>query len=494
MKTRATLTTIVLALSALSVMPGHAAAACAPGAPGGEWRSYGNGIDGTRNQPDEDVIGTSNAASLEAAWTFDFLTLGTDYGRFENTPVVADGCLYLATTNAHIIALNAETSDLVWKTSLPYTGGGYGGAITGSVAVANGRVYVAVGDRDEPYLASLDQATGAVQWMTRVDDRAQSFIQAGPIVWNGVVLVGICGEEAASGSRGGYAIVDAISGELLTRGYTVSDEEAAAGYEGASIWTTPVVDAATGYAFAGTGNPSSALESRYANALVKIDLDRTRPTFGEIVDAYKGSWDSYLPNCDSAKSPVGCQHIDVDFGASLNLFTDSLGRTLVGAVQKSGIYYAVYADNMSEAWTAIVGTPGYTFNAASPAVDENGVYVDATAPGQVLSLDRSYGSTRWVAPVGDGMHYQPLSVANGVVYTTTTEGLFIGYSAADGTPVVSRPLGADTGAFDPTAPAGSGDIGGALAVASTSAGVAIARNTVYVAFQTFIIAYRVPAA
>jgi polyvinyl alcohol dehydrogenase (cytochrome) len=439
----------------------------------------------------ESTIGPESVAGLAPDWAFTLESITDEYGRFENTPVVADGCLYLAATNGWVVALNADTAEKVWQASLPYTGTGYGGAIIGSVAVANGKVYVGVSDYDEPYLAALNQQTGIVEWTRQVDDRPGSFITASPIVYNDVVLVGICGQEASPGSRGGFAVVDANTGDLLKRTYTISEEEFAEGYEGASIWTTPVVDTATGYAYAGTGNPSSALESRYANAIVKIDLDRARTaSFGTIVDAYKGNWDGYLPNCNSAARPASCVALDVDFGASLNLFTDGLGRTVVGALQKSGVYYAVFADSMQEAWKAVVGNPGHTFNAASPAADANGVYVPATAPGQMVSLDRTFGSMRWLTPFVDGLHYQPASVANDIVYVTTLEGLLLGLRAADGVPILVRQLAQDTGAFNPAAPLGSGNPLDALSVANTSAGVSIARNTVYVAFQHFVIAYR----
>ncbi|HVL32566.1 MAG TPA: PQQ-binding-like beta-propeller repeat protein [Actinomycetota bacterium] len=471
-----------------------ASATCAAEASGGEWSAYGGSARGMRWQPEETKIGAASVGSLTPAWSFDVLSVTDDYGRFENTPVIADGCLYLATTNAYIVALNADTAEVVWATRLPYERAeGYGGAIVGSVTVAHGRVFATVSDSAGPYLASLDQEDGTVEFKTIVDDRPLSFVTASPIVYEDLVFVGISGQEAADGSRGGYALVHAIDGEVLAKEYTISDEEFAAGYEGASIWATPVIDERTGYAFAGTGNPSSSYESRMANAILKIDVDQSRDTFGQIVGGYKGNWDAYTPNCNSSDTMTGCVNIDVDFGASLNLFEDRFGRTFVGAMQKSGVYYAIYADTMQEAWTAIIGTPGHAFNAASTAVDKNGVYVPATTPGQMVSLDRSYGSLRWAAPMADGVHYQPASVANGVVYTTTMNGAFLAYAAADGRPLLARPLAIDTGAFDPAAPAGSGDIGGVLAVAATSAGIAIARNTVYVAFQTFIVAYRLPA-
>jgi hypothetical protein len=68
--------------------------------------------------------------------------------------------------------------------------------------------------------------------------------------------------------------------------------------------------------------------------------------------------------------------------------------------------------------------------------------------------------------VADGAHYQSISVADGIVYSFDGNGFLDGFAAGSGTPLLRRPLAADTGT----------PMGGV-----TSGGIAIAEHAVVVA-------------
>ena len=70
---------------------------------------------------------------------------------------------------------------------------------------------------------------------------------------------------------------------------------------------------------------------------------------------------------DPLDDPV-CGQLDLDFGASANLFRASDGTELVGDLQKSGVYHVADAAIMKPAWTALVGASCEVCNAASTAV------------------------------------------------------------------------------------------------------------------------------
>jgi outer membrane protein assembly factor BamB len=73
------------------------------------------------------------------------------------------------------------------------------------------------------------------------------------------------------------------------------------------------------------------------------------------------------------------------------------------------------------------------------------------------------------------VHYGSVTDANGVVYTVDTSGFLDAFDAATGVPLVHRPLSADSG----------------QAIAGiTSAGVAVARHTVFVEAGSGVVAYR----
>lgn len=501
------------ALSMVALMPVHAETtghACAsPSHPGGDWTRSGGSVANHRNQPAEQVLNPSTVANVEPAWTF-----STDgAGTLQNTPVVAGGCVYLATSTGWVIAVNADDGLLVWRTALAGSSAGtlVGGVITGSPTVADGVVYVATSERHHPRVVALDAASGAVKWSVEVLDDAkrpspgrsyENTVVSAPVVWNGLLFQGIMAGEASANARGGYAILDVANtpalnadpaSRLLVQDWTITDAEYAGGYRGASIWCTAAVDEATGYAYACGGNPASKqIEARNANALLKIDMDRTRSTFGQIVDAYKGDNDQYYPGldrqpaCDTVPTTIvwspTCVQLDLDFGASPVLFTDSIGRTLLGDLQKSGVFHAVHADNLQRAWTTVVAAPGPTSNAASPAVDTvsgaNGgmVYVNGSAPGHMVALTKAFGRYRWASPLSIGpTHFQPVSVANGVAYSLNNTGDLTAVDTALGVIAMRRNLALDTGAW-------SGDL--------SSQGVSIARNTIYAASGAFVVAYR----
>jgi outer membrane protein assembly factor BamB len=100
------------------------------------------------------------------------------------------------------------------------------------------------------------------------------------------------------------------------------------------------------------------------------------------------------------------------------------------------------------------------------AFDGTALYVPHSIAGYLASLDRGTGAPRWVSPTADAVHWgNPVSSANGVLYTVDLKGFLDAYDAGTGAPLLHRPmeLGARTGAW-PTLSWG---------------GVSVARNTVY---------------
>lgn len=472
---------LAVALVATAITAGgaaHAAASCGTGTDGGEWRSYGGNLSNTRSQGAENSIGTNAAYDLETAWTYSPDGTAAS-GGFQSTPVVADGCVYGATASGSIVALNADTGDLVWSAKAPGNNGLAGGMF--SLSVSDGRVIGMVGSTGGPYAVALDQADGSLLWQTAplYDDQSAT-INASPVVYKGLLFVGMWGGDGNPDSHPPYAIVDVTNGDVLVNTPVIPQSEWADGYAGGGIWATGVVDADTDSLYVGTSNPySKRHEHRYTNALLRIDLNRSSATFGKIVDAYKGDVDQYFPGVDrqpactefgdeTAIPPLGysagCVQMDIDFGASPVLFTNDKGEKLIGNLQKSGVFHAVYADNMQRAWTSLISYPILLGNAASSAFDGHSLYV-AASPGNLFALNPNDGSIRWTAPIADGAHYEPVSVANGVVYTVTTHGTLSTWDAKTGQPLFSRPFALDTG--EACVPLGGG--------------AAIARHHVYAA-------------
>ena len=468
-----------------------ALAGCGPtGVTGGEWRTYGHDLSNTRTQDREKVIAPGSVMKLAKAW--EHRSAGAAYN---NTPIIADGCMYLAASNGTVTAHHADTGAVRWTRKLPIAQPAFGGGIVGTPAVDDDRLYVLVNDEGQPYLRALNRADGTDAWNAVLDDQPLSMTNSSPVVHNGAVFAGFSGHAGPGhDERGGFVLLDAASGTLLKKTYVIPDDRFAQGYAGAGIWSTPAVDTETGYGYVGTSNPHSPqLEDPRANSILKIDLrDRTSSTYGDIVGNFKGHPDTYIdgladqPVCETYpdlfyldRFSASCVAVDLDFGASPTLY-ESAGRKLVGALQKSGKFYGIDRGSMTKAWEAAVGVPCLACNAGSPASAGGDVYTAAGPPGQVFRLGGGDGVAKWAGVVHGVTTYNPVTVANGLVYSVDGGGFLNVWSAANGAPLVKRNIGLDTGRF-----MGSG---------STSSGIAIARNTVYAAVTDSVVAYRLGGA
>ena len=83
--------------------------------PDSEWRTYGADLANTRYVP-LDQIDATNFSQLEVAWQFGTNNLGSrPEFYFQSTPLVAGGVLYsTGGTRRSVVALNAETGELLW--------------------------------------------------------------------------------------------------------------------------------------------------------------------------------------------------------------------------------------------------------------------------------------------------------------------------------------------------------------------------------------------
>jgi polyvinyl alcohol dehydrogenase (cytochrome) len=494
---RALVTSIVGALTVL-VLPAtcfvSSAAASAPctTAPsgGGDWPAYGHDVANTRTQPAETGLGPSAVSGLAPAWVFSTSSAGDETG-FNTTPVVYDGCVFIGSSSGVAYALDSRTGHVVWQRKLEAPKPGSGGVIVGAAAVDAGTVVFLVDEFAAPYAIALKRSTGAVVWtsapfappLTSSVAQEGSYTNSSPVLANGFIAAGYSAPEGDPTATGGFSLINAKTGEVVRTTPTIPPAAQAEGYAGGGLWSTPAYDPATKYLYWGAGNPNSKTKQyRTTDAILKIDVNPSRATFGQIVASYEGNVDQYTatlqelshsPACEATAEEVPdpldnpvCGQLDLDFGAAANLFTTSDGRKVVGDLQKSGVYHVANAKTMGPVWTALVGPSCFACNAASTAFDGSSVEGVATPGGTMFSLDRSTGATNWLSPVADGLHYQSISAADGVVWTVDGAANLDGFDAASGQPLVRRPLSVDAGA--PVAN-------------QTSSGVAIAEHRLFVA-------------
>src|ERR1700733_5859716 len=184
------------------------------------WAYYGNDVSNSRFQ-NIDQINPSNVSQLKPAWIFHTGIFDPDMAM-EMTPIEINGVMYITTGDDDVYALNAATGKQIWA----YHPTDMAKISTLPVCCNNDNRGVAYGEglifdaRLDAKLVALNAKTGAVVWKTIVDlpsnnagmTLAPQFIgaSAGTIP---EVLVGITGGDF--GMRGHLDAYDPATGKLL---------------------------------------------------------------------------------------------------------------------------------------------------------------------------------------------------------------------------------------------------------------------------------------
>ena len=486
----------------------------ANGGPGGDWPYYGRDVSSTHNQTAEKTINKDNVGELEPVWTY----YTGERGRYATTTVVSGTCLYFSDeasfSTGTVYAVDINTGELVWKQDTePGSERSGNWASTASVQVVDGRVHVNQntnkgkhGKAGRAY--AFDAATGERLWTSEpIDFGAAANQMSAPGVWDGLHFIGLTGPDVSRAAREGFAILDAATGKVLVAHKTVPQKDYKRGYVGGGMWTNPAIDPDKGYLYISTDNPNmSEAEHAYSNAILKIDINRHRSTFGDVVASYKGDADNELypggynnPTCatlsdgsGSGWAPYPCGQLDVDMGGSPTLI-EVKGKNggidlQVGGTQKSGTVHMADADDMHKLWTRRMTSPwAYQGNSGGAANDGKTIYV-VSNPGFIIAYDVITGEERWRTPqVADGLSHHPVTISNGLVYTISNTGILHAFDAKTGDLLTTKSI------HDGTTRCGEGSLGDL----TWSGGVVIAHNTVFVSCDSsanggYVMAFKLP--
>ena len=178
------------------------------------WLTYSGDYSGRRFSP-LDQVNASNAHSLVAKWVYQ--TAAT--GKLESTPLVVDGILYDTAQDDRAFALDARTGRPIWmyQHQLPGDIRPCCGRVNRGLAILGDKVFLGTLDA---HVIALDTKTGNVIWDVAAAEyqKGYSFTVA-PLAVKNLIVIGVSGGEY--GVRGFIDAYDASTGERKWRFYTV---------------------------------------------------------------------------------------------------------------------------------------------------------------------------------------------------------------------------------------------------------------------------------
>ncbi len=349
------------------------------------WLTYNGTYDSQRHSP-LDQITPANVKDLELEWVFQARSLE----KFTATPLVVDGVMYVTQAPNDVVALDARTGRVFWV--YRYTPAPDSklccAAVNRGVAIHGDTLFLATIDA---YLIALDAQTGRPNWKIAVADfNAGYSLTLSPLVIKDKVIVGTAGGEY--GIRGFIAAYDVKTGVERWRFYTIPGP-GEPGHEtwegddwktgGASIWVTGSYDPALNLTYWGTGNPSPDWnpaqrpgDNLYSNSLVALDPDTGELRWHFQFTPHDGA------DWDAAQVPV---LVDAAWNGS--------PRKLLLSANRNGFFYVL--DRVTGQF--LLGTPFVKQNWAT-GLDPRGRPMLAELAEGAPVFPGVQGGTNWYSP------------------------------------------------------------------------------------------------
>lgn len=285
-------------------------------------------------------INRENVTRLRPVWT---LSSGVTHNH-EAPPVVNDGIMFITGAFNTLWALDAATGDILWSYRRELPGDVFQQVccdhVNRGVALHGNHVYMTTLDA---HLLAFDARTGEIVWDKTVEDYHTSYTMTiAPLVVDGKVMVGVSGGEY--GIRGFVQAFDAETGDHVWKTYTIPGpgepgNETWAGdtwrFGGASVWVTGSYDPELNLTYWGTGNGGPWMGSaRPGDNLYVASAIAINPDNGEIEHHFQ-----YVPN-DTWDYDEVAEHVLVD--------VERDGEMIEGAlhVARSGYLYLLDRNNL----------------------------------------------------------------------------------------------------------------------------------------------------
>jgi alcohol dehydrogenase (cytochrome c) len=466
-----------------------------------DWLTYGGNYSSQRFS-ELKQINKQNVNTLKLRWVYQLRRTGI----FESSPIVVDGMMYVTEPPTTVTALDVRTGRPIWRwtADLPKNLLTIGLFPTNrGVAVLGDTVYVATIDA---HLVALDAKTGAMRWSVEIgDNRKAVAITQAPLAINGKIIVGMGGGEG--GLRGYIDAYDAKDGKRLWRLYTIPTkgepgvetwEGDSYKYGGATTWNTGAYDPELNTLYWGTGNPAPDWngdmrkgDNLYSCSLLAIDADTgkmkwyfqfsphethdwdsseppilfdavidgkkrkivaqaNRNAFYYVLDRETGKFlagaayakETWAKGLDAKGRPIEMPNIDPTTQGNL-IYPSITGSVNWTSPSYSPLTGLVYVDTREQGAYYFKGHP--TMEPANPLDIGGGggqrvVYGD-DAYSAIKALESTTGKIKWQFKMVGDSWTGTLTTAGGLVFCADSQGNFFALDASDGKPLWNIQLG-----------------------------------------------------
>jgi alcohol dehydrogenase (cytochrome c) len=371
----------------------------------GNWLTYAGNYYGQRYSTLTQIT-PANVANLKPLWVYQ----KGDMSKWEVTPIVVDGVMFITENPNIVTALDAKTGRVIWtyRRPVPEDVIACCGASPRGVTVLGDAVYLGTLDS---HLVCIDASTGKERWDKVVIDYRLGYAMTGaPLALKDKIIVGHAGGEY--GVRGFIAAYDAKTGEQAWRFHTIPGP-GEPGHEtwpdtdfwkngGGSTWLTGTFDPELNLIYWTTSNPGSSYngdkrkgDNLYCNSVVALDADTGKLKWHFQYTPHD------LHDWDSNQVPV--------------LFDANVGgkpRKLLGHINRNGFYYL-----LDRTTGEFITGREFIKQTWAKGLDDHGrpIVIPGTdpTPEGVLVYPGLGGGVNWPGPA-----YNPLT---GMLYVNTRE-------------------------------------------------------------------------
>ncbi len=323
------------------------------------WLMYSGNYQGWRYST-LDQVNATNVRRLSVQWVFQ---TGVE-GHFETTPLVFDGVLYATGQNNLGVAIDPRTGKTIWQYQrpLPTKVRACCGLVNRGFAALGDKVFMATLDA---HVVALDAKTGNVIWDAEAADyrKGYSFTLA-PLVVKDKVIVGVSGGEF--GIRGFVEAYWAETGKRAWRFYTIP-KPPQPGAEtwlgdswmvgGGPAWLTGSYDPELNLLYWGIGNPSPDWngdtrkgDNLYTDCVVALDPD------SGVLKWYYQFTPHDLHDWDATEIPV---LIDADLeGHPLKLLLQANRNGFFYALDRTNGKFLFAKPFVRVTWAKLIGPDG----------------------------------------------------------------------------------------------------------------------------------------